>query len=196
MKELTLAKNSINDLETRLRNEDISKARGELSEIGQLLKNHNSRRNEHQSSLRQSMEQLENQVRYFSSLEDIKSGDEKWNWFSERVNNYDRELMNANSKITNMMSVEAKQERMITDLQSVKTENESLLQENRRLKENHERLSSTNVVLKGELEAKSRQLNDGYGKVRNLSTQLDEMRSYHASPLKRYDSPNRSRLQD
>jgi len=63
MKELTLAKNTINDLETRLRSEDMGKARGELSEIGQLLKNHNSRRNEHQSSLRQSMEQLENQVK-------------------------------------------------------------------------------------------------------------------------------------
>lgn len=63
MKDLTMAKNTINDLETKLRNEDISKARGELSEIGQLLKNHNSRRNEHQSNLRQSMEQLENQVK-------------------------------------------------------------------------------------------------------------------------------------
>jgi len=63
MKDLVMAKNTINDLETRLRNEDISKARGELSEIGQLLRNHNSRRNEHQNSLKASMEQLENQVK-------------------------------------------------------------------------------------------------------------------------------------
>lgn len=63
MKELVIAKNTINDLETRLRNEDISKARGELSEIGQLLRNHNARRNEHQNSLKASMEQLENQVK-------------------------------------------------------------------------------------------------------------------------------------
>lgn len=94
------------------------------------------------------------------------------------------------------MAQDANQQRVITDLQGVKTENDSLLQENRRLKETQERLSSTNVVMKGELDAKTRQLNDGYGKVRNLSSQLDEMRSYHASPLKRYDSPNRSRLQD
>jgi len=59
------------------------------------------------------------------------------------------------------MVEDAKQQRIITDLQAVKSENESLISENRRLKETQERLSSTNVVMKGELEAKSRQLNDG-----------------------------------
>jgi len=86
MKELTHAKNNINDLENRLRNEDINKARGELSEIGQLIRNHNNRRLEHQSALKQTMEQLENQIKYFGSLEDMKQGDEKWNWFQDKVN--------------------------------------------------------------------------------------------------------------
>jgi len=95
-----------------------------------------------------------------------------------------------------MMAKESIQQREITDLQTMKSENESLQMENRRLKENHERLSSSNVVMKSELDAKARALNDGYGRVKNLSTQLDDMRSYHASPLKRHDSPNRSRLQD
>lgn len=105
-------------------------------------------------------------------------------------------MIGANAKIQQMMAKESIQQREITDLQTMKSENESLQMENRRLKENHERLSSSNVVMKSELDAKARALNDGYGRVKNLSTQLDDMRSYHASPLKRHDSPNRSRLQD
>lgn len=85
--------------------------------------------------------------------------------------------MNANGKIQQMMAVESRQQREIADLQTMKSENESLLQENRRLKENHERLSSSNVVMKSELDAKARALNDGYGRVKNLSSQLDDMRS-------------------
>lgn len=64
----------LNDMESGLRCEDIGKARGELFEKGQLLKNHNNRRNEHQLSLklRQPMEQLENQVKQFSTMEDMR----------------------------------------------------------------------------------------------------------------------------
>lgn len=197
MKELSFAKNTITDLDGKLRNEDMSKARGELSEIGQLIRNHNSRRCEHQANLRQTMEQLENQIKYFASLEDMKAGDEKWNWFHEKINKYERDLMEANTHIQQLLTTESVQSRTIADMSTVKSENDSLSLENRRLKDGHERLSNTNVVLKSDNEHKVRVITDGEGRIRNLSNQLDDMRSYQASPLKtRYDSPNRSRLQD
>jgi len=111
-----------------------------LSEIGTQLKSHTNRRNEHQSQIKSALDNLQQQMNYFGSLEDIQNSEDKWKWFNDKISGLEKELHTTQMRNSSMSNQDIVQRKEIAELQNQKNENDDLMKENRRLKDEYEKV--------------------------------------------------------
>lgn len=114
--ELTEAKKNITCLEDRIRSDDYKYAKNNLTDIKLSLDDIKNRRHDFQKKLEDQVTNLNREINYFSSLEDIKMQEEKWNYFNEKVNEQAHHLDQYQRQVEILNNQEIENRRTIGEL--------------------------------------------------------------------------------